>query len=447
MEKQRTSPARARIACVFSDAQSFDQLAQAFAPAGFDLCALNRSAQADLGLIDLRQKTVTIKKARAVAAALRRASPEAPIFFLTDPAIDSAARASLRRLGEVVPAGDEIGCVIQRCRQMIRLRNIAEETGERLKSLAVLNRLVEFPVIAASDGPARMLIAGAPGAAALNAINALDGVADTCICALNAGQTMRALDHGPFDCAVFLTKGENDPLLSLSRALRRHPKHASMAIIHVADDIGDAAAFMRKGARDFMLRSQIAADLGPRAQVAMRRARLLRAMRRFLLACKGEGVRDPASGAFTSTFLSEHGPRLCARADQTRRPLALTRIHLTAQAAPDPGLGRNALHQAARLINRITRAEDLVARVGPETFVMAHPATIASDADQIARRIAGVLGNTAFAGPKDKPPFSVRVETCVMQRAPGASIEESVAALLRASQAGAAANQQRQSPQ
>ena len=49
-------------------------------------------------------------------------------------------------------------------------------------------------------------------------------------------------------------------------------------------------------------------------------------------------------------------------------------------------------------------------------------------------RIAGVLGNTAFAGPKDKPPFSVRVETCVMQRAPGASIEESVAALLRAGQ-------------
>lgn len=430
MDKDWISPPRARIACVYGEQQSFDALTLQFRRAGIELKPLGQARQADLGLIDLRKNPPSARKAKAIAAALRRKSPESPIFFLVAPDLDGAVRAALRRLGEVIPARDDAEHAIERCRQMIRLRNIAEETGERLKSLAALNRLVEFPVIAASDGPANLLIAGAPGATALTAINSLGPSTGKCVCALTAGQTMRALDHDAFDCAIFLPDGDNDPLFSLGRALRRHPRHAPMAIIHVADDIDDLSAMARKGARDFILRAQIAADLAPKAQIAMRRARLARAMRTFLLACRGEGVRDAASGAFTATFLSEHGPRLCARADQTGRPLALTLIRLAAGGVSEPGFGRKALHQAARLINRITRAEDMVARIGPEKFVVLHPATTAMDAGHIARRITGVLANTAFQGGQGAP-FSVTVDTAVLQRQAGSSIEETVARLLR----------------
>lgn len=432
MDKDWISPPRARIACVYSEQAAFDELTLAFRRAGFALLPLGRAAGADVGLVDLRKNPLTTKKAKAVAAAMRRKSPESPIFFLVAPDLDGRVRAALRRLGEVIPAGDNAEHVIERCRQMIRLRNIAEETGERLKSLATLNRLVEFPVIAASDGPANLLIAGAPGAAALTAINALAPSTGKCVCALTAGQTLRALEHDAFDCAVFLPNGENDPLFSLGRALRRHAKHASTAVILVARDLDEISVAVRKGARDFILHAQIDADLGPKVQTAMRRARLMRSMRTFLAACRGESVRDAASGAFTSLFLSEHGARLCARADQTNRALTLTLVGLSAISAPDPRLGRRALHQAARLINRITRAEDMVARIGPDKFIIVHPSTAEADARRAAQRVTGVLANTAFPGADGAPPFSVDVETRVTQRATGASIEESVAGLLRA---------------
>jgi len=425
---------RALIACALSDKARLQELTMQSAPAEFELCALSEARRADLGLVDLRNASLSPDKARALAAALRRASPEAPVFFLASPEASAPARAGLRRFGEVVLAHHDVAHLITRFRQMLRLRNVAEETGERLKSLAGLNRLVEFPVIAASDRPRKLLIAGEPSASALAAINALQESADECICVLSAGQTMRALDHEEFDCAVFLQSDEKDPLFALARALRRHPRHASMAVIQIADDVEALSALAQKGARDFLLRAHVADDLQAKAHLAMRRARLLRVMERFLRTCKGECVCDPASGAFSAAFLTEHGARLCGRADDAGRPLAQTLARLTPAGKTRARLGRKALHLAARLINRVTRVEDLVARVGPEKFIVLHPATRAVDAHRVAGRIRGVLTNTSFGGDEIEKPFAINVETAVAERAAGAPIEESVAKLLRAAQ-------------
>ncbi len=433
---------RAQIACVLGEASALEALTTAFHRAGFAIAKPDAGISADIGLIDLRNQAVSPRKAKTIAGALRRKSPESPLVFLVDPSLDAAVRSALRRFGEVIPAHDQLDHVVVRCREILRLRNIAEETGERLKSLATLNRLVEFPVITTTNAQTRILIAGAPGPAAIAAVNAVGAIAGDATCVLNAGQAMRALEHDDFDCAIFLPTAENDPMLAFIRTLRRHPKHAHLAIIQIAEHPADLANYARKGARDFALAQQISVELASKAQLASRRARLMRSMRRFLNSCKGEGIRDASSGAFTSLFLTEHANRVCARADQTGRALSLTLASLS-----DPhgqASTTQTLNHAARLINRVTRAEDMVARISRKKFIILSPATNVEDATKIGLRISGVLSNTAFRNERTQKPYAIDVVTKSYSRTRGMCIEECVAAGLKAMDG--AATPRRRSP-
>lgn len=425
---------RARIACVSMDGKYLEELALPFKRAGYGLIAPG-DGQADVSLVDLRDKKISAKKAKALAGVLRQSSPESSVFFLVDPTLDARGRGALRRYGEVVPVENEFDHLIERCRQMIRLRNIADEAGERLKTLASLNRLADFPPIAASKAPINVLFAGAPGPDAMAAVSAAAKVAGQSICVLSAGQTLRAFDYCDFDCAVFMPASEHDPLLSVTRAMRRHTKYSGIPVIHIAEDETELKYLTQRGAQEFVLSEHISSDLGARIQLTSRRARLLISMRRFLQACNGESVRDAASGAFTAAFLAEHGARLCARSDQTKRPLSALLVRLSAENAHEAGPGKKALHQAARLINRITRAEDIAARIGPDLFLILCPATIAADAAKMAMRIEGVLGNTVFRGANEQTLYSVNVESTVVGREPGAAIEEVIASALKQAQA------------
>lgn len=447
MDSETATAPRARIACISRDEKSLEALTVTFKTAGYEV-APPGSGAADLCLVDLRSQSVSAKKARSLAAVLRHRSAEASIFFLIDPSLTHRGRAALRRFGEVIPAAAGCEHLIERCRQMIRLRNIAEEAGERMKSLASLNRSVEFPPIATLDKPLKVLIAGAPGPAASACINAVRHIAEDYVCVLTAGQALRAMELQGFDAAVFLPSGENDPLFSLTRAMHRNKTIAGVPIIHIADKKAELPVLAKRGANEFMLHQHVSDDLGARIQLAARRYRLLRSMRVFLKACNGEGVRDNASGAFTSAFLAEHGARLCARADQTDRPLCATLVHLSPNHEYESAPGRKVLHQAARLMKRVTRAEDVTARIGPDTFLILSPATIESDARALALRIDGVLSNTVFRGGNDQTLYSVKVSTAICMRRPGEAIEEVVANAIKARRnAQSATPPRRQSPQ
>jgi len=436
--------ARSKVVCLCDDAGEKAALASALADAGFEITAPEAivrkatvpqgtpsqgTAPADIGLIDLRRHALTEKKARSIAALLRRGSPDCRLFFLVGGAVAAESREALRRHGEVVPAGRDIAHVIERFRRAIRLRNIAEETAERLKSLTAMNRLAAFPPVAASSAPPKLLIAGEPGPVALEAANALRGGADACVSVFSSGQVMRALDVRRFDALVIAPAGEHDPLLTLARTLRRHPKHFALPVIAVAASEEDAALFGRKGASDVILASHLGADLRVRAALSARRSRLLQSMKLFLNACAGDGVRDPASSAFTAAFALEHGARLCARADQTQRPLSAVVVRLqNAYTGAEPS--RAALPRAAHLIRRLVRAEDLAARIAPATFLVLMPATAGGGAQKAALRIQGVLENTVFRGDGERDLFSMRVAAGVDERADGACMEETAARAL-----------------
>ncbi|NNE42477.1 MAG: diguanylate cyclase [Marinicaulis sp.] len=407
------------------------KLTKLFTAAGFKFRPAAEVRYADIGIVDLRNHPITEKKARLASRTLRKKSPDISTMFLIDPQMHDVDRATLRKYGEVIVAKRHYDHVIVRMRQLLRLRNFAEETGERIKSLASLGRLSEFPVVATPDTSTRILIIGGPGPIAITVMNAARQCADHCVCVLSSAQAMRALESNDFDCAVLLPMAANNPMQSLARSIYRQPRHAMMATLQIADHVDDLSRYAKKGAKDFMLSANIGADLAPRLKLIMRRARLTRAMREFLVACEGSGVRDVASGAFTSLFMSEHGARLCDRADQTGRSMSLALVELSELSNTNVNKSKAALRKAARLVNRVTRADDFLTRVSANKFVVICPATKAENARNVAARIEGVLANTAFMVRKDGPPRSFGVRSAILERERGATIEETVAALFR----------------
>jgi two-component system cell cycle response regulator PopA len=67
------------------------------------------------------------------------------------------------------------------------------------------------------------------------------------------------------------------------------------------------------------------------------------------------------------------------------------------------------------MIGRLVRVEDTAARLGPEVFALALPATTAVAARAAGERIAAVIGCTAFEAGDGKPPFVVEFDVGVAQ--------------------------------
>lgn len=424
-EVEQSSTPRARIA-IHGD---HGDASACIAAAGYGIVAA--SAPADLHVIDLRVGDMNARAARQKAAEMRRVSPECGIVYLAPAALGAAERAHLRRSGDL--AFDEAGFsgLARVCRNRIRIRNIAEEAGERLKSLAALTRVSEFPPIETSPAPPSVLLAGFPGPLALTAISAASEAAPRCDAALSAGQAMRALESGLYDCAVFMPRAAGDPLLGLARAMRRHRCFQDTPVIVTSTGAPGSLGLEPPSNAELMLADHVAHDLPARLVLLTRRARLLAAMRRFLSHCAGDGVRDRISGAFTPLFFGQHAERLFSRADHVGRPASLVGVRLAAAGQGDLDIGGvRVLTEAARLINRVTRAEDCVGRIASDTFVVLMSATNRADAEGAARRIEGVIANTMFRARAGKKLFAVAAAAAACERSPGLHVEEALAGAL-----------------
>lgn len=422
---------RARIAWLSPSDEVPPQAAAVFAEAGYEIVDAAQAEAVDIAIIDFRQRRVTAKAAEKLAVLARSVAPECGVVYLGSPTFAAAERAHLRRSGELVLIEETLAPAIEACRHRLRLRNIAEETGERLKTIAASARLAEFPPIeTASAGPA-VLIAGEPGAAALAALDAASKASNDCVAVLTAGQALRAVETGRFDCAVFLPRSEGDPLVGLAKSMRRHRRFQDMPVMMCAAPGALRERLAGAYGADFMPTEHLKDDLGARLATITRRARLIAAMRRFLTACAGDGVRDKLSGAFTPQFFAQHTDRVFARSDQTGRRPSLIGLRLAPLAGTDTEApASRTLTEAARMINRVTRAEDLVGRLTSDTFLIMLSATRGTDALAAARRIEGVIANTMFRSRCQRHLYAVAAATTAVERPEGQRLEETIASVL-----------------
>jgi two-component system cell cycle response regulator PopA len=293
-----------------------------------------------------------------------------------------------------------------------------------------------------SPEPWRVLAVGEPAPRFLALHNALTAAGAQVVGAFTPYTAFDYLHEQPFE-AVVLWGGENEQeALSIAAGMRRNTRlYHIPALLYLNQ--GGALTLSEVYHRGV---SDAATFDAPSTETAARVVELARAyrtqvnVRRALNRARSSGLMDAATGLFTRDLFAAHLARLTRSAQVRGRPLSLCVLRLTERIELGPlrtaGWVDRAVPQIGSMIGRLVRAEDTAARLGPETFALALPATPLLPARAAAERIAAVIGCTAFDAGHGKPPFVVEFDIGVaeMERgeAAGHALERAAAKLQQA---------------
>jgi two-component system cell cycle response regulator PopA len=222
--------------------------------------------------------------------------------------------------------------------------------------------------------------------------------------------------------AVVLWAGENpQEALSIAAGLRRNTRlYHTPALLYMRENsYVTASEAYHRGVTD------VASPETTEAETARRIVELARAYRRqtsvrlALEGARSSGLMDAATGLFTRDLFANHLARLAKASKERNRPLSVCVLKVAEQ--PDlaevraGGWLARAIPQIGSMVGRLVRVEDTAARLGPELFALALPATPASAARAAGERIAAVIGCTAFEAGPGKPPFVVEFDVGVAE--------------------------------
>ncbi|RAK55291.1 GGDEF domain-containing protein [Phenylobacterium soli] len=398
------------------------------------------------GLDRLGWRTVTARGAYAAMAAVADLQIEAAIVDLSEgaEALDMAQRlkeaCAPRRLpvvaiGEPDPSLEARGFDLtlaaplhpaqaaMRLETLVRTAVAEEEFELRVETFAEKNRALGVPD--SDNGPYQVLAIGEPAPQFLALSNALAAHGAEVVGAFTAYTAFDYLHERRFD-AVVLWAGENpQEALSIAAGLRRNTRlyHTPAVLYMRQDSYVTASEAYHRGITD------VASPETPEAETARRVVELARAYRRqtsvrqALESARTSGLMDAATGLFTRDLFAAHLARLAQAAKQRNRALSVCVLKVADKpelAAIRKGgwLGR-AIPQIGSMVGRLVRVEDTAARLGPEVFALALPATPAAAARAAGERIAAVIGCTAFEAGDGKPPFVVEFDLGVAEVGPG----------------------------
>lgn len=265
----------------------------------------------------------------------------------------------------------------------------------------------------APESPRRILAVGEPDPRFLALSNHLEDRGVQLTAALTPYTAFDYLHEREFD-AVLLWGGEQrGETLSIASGIKRNTRlyHLPVVLYLRSDAEINLGEIFNRGVAD------VASPDAPEQETADRILALADAYRRHhqvretLERARNTGVMDPATGLFTRELFATHLARLSAAAEQRKRPLSVCVLRVTdrdAVAAARPGgWVDRAMPQIGAMISRLVRAEDTAARLAPEVFALALPATRLGEARLVSERIAAVIGCTAFHAGEDRSPFTV----------------------------------------
>lgn len=395
------------------------------------------------GLDRLGWRTVTARRPESAAAAIADLQVEAALVDLASlggEASDLARRlksaCAPRRL-PVVAIGDPdpflqdrgfdltIAAPLHPAQAAMRLETlvrtvISEEEFElRLETFAERGHVLDLPETEAA--PYRVLAIGEPAPQFLALSNALARNGADVVGAFTAFTAFDYLHERPFD-AVVLWAGENpQESLSIAAGMRRNTRlYHTPALLYMRPEAGvTASEAYHRGISD------VASPETPEGETARRVVELARAYRRqtavrtALERARGSGLMDAATGLFTRDLFAAHLMRLARAARARNRPLSVCVLKVAEKPelrAPRAGgwVGR-AIPQIGSMIGRLVRVEDTAARLAPEVFALALPATPLHAARAAGERIAAVIGCTAFDAGDGNQPFVIEFDMGVAE--------------------------------
>ncbi len=303
---------------------------------------------------------------------------------------------------------------------------IAEEELE-LRAETFANHGHRFDLPEESPESYRVLAIGEPAAEFLALSNALAQSGAEVIGAFTAYTAFDYLHERTFD-AVVLWAGENQSeAMSIATGMRRNTRlyHIpALLYLQAPATVGLAEAFHR-GVSDLATLEVPAAETARRVVELARNYRRQSAIRQALDKVRGSGLMDAATGLFTRDLFAAHLARLVEASRERNRALSLCVLRLAERpelrGARAGGWLDQAIPQIGSMIGRLVRAEDTAARLGPEVFVLALPATNQSAARAAGERIAAVIACTGFEAGEKNPPFVVEFDIGVAELEPGES--------------------------
>jgi two-component system cell cycle response regulator PopA len=408
------------------------------------------------GLDAFGWSTVTARTLDAGVAALTDFVLEAAIIDATHPdhiqmARDLAVAAKPRRLPIIAvgqPARPDIPGVDMalgepphplqaalRIEQLVRAAITEEEFG--LRQATFFGHGTQLIADAAAPGPMRVLVAGAADHRFIALSNALSALGAEVVAAPTPYTAFDYLHESAFDAAVLWGAPDHAPALSIASGMKRNTRLYHIPLVLYLRTPGeiDLGELYNRGFAD------VAASHTPEPETAQRVLALATTHRRHLSirkaleGARGTGLMDPTTGLFTRDLFAEHLRSVAESARARRRPLSVCVLRVSeseglAHARVGGWLDR-AMPQIGAMVSRLVRVEDTAARLAPEVFALALPATSGPAARLTAERIAAVIGCTAFDAGPDRSPFVVEFDIGSAEVNPG----ESVATVLeRASQ-------------
>ncbi len=350
-------------------------------------------------------------------------------------AIGPTARADIPGVDMALSEPPHPAQAALRVEQLVRAAITEEEFGLRQATFAQH----DTPLIAdeAASGPMRILVAGAADHRFIALSNALTTAGAEVVAAPTPYTAFDYLHESAFDAAVLWGAPDHAPALSIASGMKRNTRLYHIPLVLYLRTPGeiDLAELYHRGFAD------VAASHTPEPETAERVLALATthrrhlAIRRALEAARGSGLMDPSTGLFTRDLFAQHLGRIAESARKRRRPLSVCVLRVSetetlAHARLGGWLDR-AMPQIGAMVSRLVRVEDTAARLAPEVFALALPATPGPAARLAAERIAAVIGCTAFDAGPDRSPFVAEFDIGSAEVNPG----ESVATVLeRASQ-------------
>ena len=273
--------------------------------------------------------------------------------------------------------------------------------------------------------PLRVLAAGPPDRRVLALSNALEAQGCEVVAAPTPYTAFDYLHERAFDAAVLWSGPDRAPAQSIAAGMRRNTRLQQIPVVLYlsGEDPVDLTDLYGRGFADVAEATVPELETAARIVSLARTYREHQAVRRALEAARASGLTDPATGLFTDDLFAAHLGRVVEAATARRRPMSVCILRVSQnqelRLAREGGWLTRALPQIGAMISRLIRIEDTAARLSPEVFALALPATDAVEARLVADRIAAVVGCTAFdAGPGARP-FTVAFDVGVAQRTPG----------------------------
>lgn len=206
---------------------------------------------------------------------------------------------------------------------------------------------------------------------------------------------------GDAELVVLEVSGDIDGLRLTSR-LRAHPDTRNVPILLIGDSWETELMFkgLELGASDYACRPVDHAELVARIRLQMKRFRFHEQLRDQHRANRTLATRDPLTGAYNRRYFNDHFTRLLKHGYESGQPTALIMADLDHFKHINDDNGHQAgdavLQEVMRRFGRLTRASDMIARLGGEEFAIVSPASEIGIASRVAERLRRSIADEPF---------------------------------------------------